>query len=59
MFLSFFTFTVPRAAGTTDDVKKLIFLVQETNENSITIARMPKKIFGVLAVKIVAFILAY
>jgi hypothetical protein len=38
LLLSFFTFTSPRAAGTIEEVWKLIFLAQELKQKSITAA---------------------
>jgi hypothetical protein len=39
LFLSFFTVTLPRAAGTTDEVSKAIFLAQELNKKILTILK--------------------
>jgi hypothetical protein len=50
------TFTVPRAAGTTDEVKKLTLVAHELNEKTIIIAKIPRRIFFLRSFNLVVFI---
>ena len=57
LFLSFVTFTWPRAAGATAEFPKLTFLAQELNEINIIMKKIPANIFIVTDNKLLAFIL--
>jgi hypothetical protein len=57
--LSFFTFTDPRAAGTTDEVKKAVFVEQELTANSIVTAEKLTRTFLTTLFSIVVFIVVF
>jgi hypothetical protein len=57
--LSFFIVTSPLAAGATDEVKKLMLVTHELNENRIINAKIPKEIFFTGLFNLIAFMMFY
>jgi hypothetical protein len=55
--LSVFIFTEPCAAGTRDEFKKLTLVAHELNEKTIITAKIPRKMFFLMLLNPVAFIL--